>query len=103
MKNTPTNRPRIEDQKHYKKIGRLSPAIAKSICRKSADIYVSENYLKHIFIKHKNELAKIGCTPMMFLDTVVNGFNRIYKGKRNERNLFFKRTTLVLCYQLSTS
>ena len=35
---TPTNHPRIEDQKHYKKIGRLRKSIADAIYQPAADI-----------------------------------------------------------------
>jgi len=81
---TPTNRPRIEDQKHYKKVGRLSPTIAKTIRRKSADIYIDENHVKHIFDRHEKELAKVGLTPLMFVDLVVNNYNRIYKSNNRQ-------------------
>ena len=77
------NRPRVEEQRHYKKVGRLSPTIAKAIRRKSADIYIDENHITHIFNRHEKELASIGFTPMMFLNAVINNFNRIYKGNRN--------------------
>ncbi|MCL2416309.1 MAG: hypothetical protein FWD02_00030 [Bacteroidales bacterium] len=83
MKKTQISHPRIEDQKHYKKIGKLRKAIATHIGRKSADIYIDENHLKHILLRHKSELAKIGFTPETFLNFVLNGFNRIYKGKRD--------------------
>ncbi len=70
----------IEHQSHYQKIGRLRKPIADHIGRKPADIYIDENHLKHIFSRHKEDLAKIGLTPQMFIDLVVNNFNRIYKG-----------------------
>jgi hypothetical protein len=73
----------IEDQLHAKKIGRLSQPIAKAIRRKSADIYITENYLKHIFIKHEIQLAAIGFTPKMFLEVVIKEYNRIYRGTGN--------------------
>jgi hypothetical protein len=78
-----TSLPRIEDQAHYRKVGRLRKPVADEIGKPAANIYVDENHLKHIFINHKNELAQIGFTPIMFLDTVLNNFNRIYKGNRN--------------------
>ncbi len=76
-------RPSIEDQPHAKKVGRLIQPIAKAIRRKSADIYITENYLKHIFIGHEKQLAEIGFTPQMFLEVVMKDFNRIYRGKGN--------------------
>jgi len=77
------NRSRIEEQRHYRKVGRLSPTIAKAIRRKSADIYIDENHITHIFNRHEKELASIGFTPMMFLNAIINNFNRVYKGNRN--------------------
>ncbi|MDR0438217.1 MAG: hypothetical protein LBH22_07965 [Bacteroidales bacterium] len=79
-----TTRPRIEDQRQYKKIGRLRKNIADQIRKPAANIYVDDNHLKHIFEKHTNELAKVGLTPEMFVDLVVNNFNRIYKSNNRE-------------------
>ncbi len=78
---------KIENQAQYTKIGRLRKPIADKIRRKSADIYVDENHLKHILLNHKAELAKLGLTPFMLVDLVVNGFNRIYKS--NTTNSLF--------------
>ncbi|MCL2413376.1 MAG: hypothetical protein FWC98_04470 [Bacteroidales bacterium] len=83
MKKKTKNHPQIEDQRHYKKIGKLKKSIADQIGRETADIYVCENHLKHIFNRHEAELASVGLTPQMFVDLVVNNFNRIYKGDRN--------------------
>jgi len=82
MKKKTANRPQIEDQTHYKKIGKLKKSIADQISRETADIYVCENHLKHILNRHEVELASIGLTPQMFVDLVVKNFNRIYKGDR---------------------
>ena len=78
--NSPTNTSRIEEQAHVKKLGRLSQPIAKTIRRKSADIYITDNYVKHIFNRHIEELRAVGYTPFDFAKEVVAGFNRIYKG-----------------------
>jgi len=79
-KKTPTNCSRIEDQAHAQKLGRLSRSIAKAIRRESADIYITENYIKHIFNRHIEELRAVGYTPLDFAKEVVAGFNRVYKG-----------------------
>lgn|GEM_PF-957003 len=81
-----TTQPRIENQAHYHKIGRLRKPIADEIGKPTADIYIDDNHLKHIFFRHKDELAKIGLTPKMFVDIVINNFNRIYKS--NQDSLF---------------
>ena len=80
MKKKNPNRPQIEDQPHAKKLGRLSQSVAKTIGKKSADIYITENYIKHIFNRHIEELRAVGYTPFDFAKEVVTGFNRIYKG-----------------------
>ncbi|MCL2414001.1 MAG: hypothetical protein FWC94_01955 [Bacteroidales bacterium] len=80
MKKRTTNRPQIEDQKHYKRIGRLRKSIADAIGKIPADIYIDDNHLKHILNRHKTDLAKFGFTPLMFVDAVVSNFNRIYQG-----------------------
>ncbi|MCL2413950.1 MAG: hypothetical protein FWC94_01690 [Bacteroidales bacterium] len=105
MKKTPTNRPRIEDQKHYKKIGKLKKTIADQIGRETADIYVCESHLKHIFNRHEAELASVGLTPQMFVDLVVINFNRIYKGVGNSLLLVLwngkpKTTAIEMNYAL---
>jgi len=87
MKKKPTSRPRIEDQRHYKKIGKLKKSIADQIHKPSVNIYVDDNHIKHIFNRHKDELEKIGFTPMMFVNAVVSNFNRIYKGHGNALQL----------------
>jgi len=107
MKNTPTNRPRIEDQKHYKKIGRLSLAIAKAIRRKSADIYIDENHIKHIEINHSKELNSIGFDAETFVCLVVENFNQIRIGKNESLLLVIyngkpKVTAIELNYVLKT-
>ncbi|MDR0438389.1 MAG: hypothetical protein LBH22_08855 [Bacteroidales bacterium] len=81
MKKKSTQKSTIQAQPHYTKVGRLRKPIAKQIRRVAADIYISENHLKHIFIRHEDEMENIGLTPQMFIDLVLNGFNRIYKGK----------------------
>jgi hypothetical protein len=73
----------IKEQEQYERIGRLRKPIADSIGRKAANIYVDHNHLRHVFIKHKENLAELGLTPKVFIDLVVNGFNRIYKGAGN--------------------
>ena len=93
MKPNTTPHPRIEDQGHYHKIGRLRKPIAEHIRRKSADIYIDDNHLKHIFAHHKDELAMVGQTPRMFVDLVVNHSNRIYLS--NKDSLYLVRWNCV--------
>ena len=83
MKKKTANRPQIEEQAHAKRLGRLSQATAKAIRRESADIYITENYVKHIFNKHVEQLKAVGYTPFDFVKEVVKGFNRIYQGSGN--------------------
>jgi hypothetical protein len=67
--------------KHYTKVGRLKTTIAKSIHRKSADIYISENHLQHIYKRHSAELDALGLTNIEFVRLIINGFNQIREGK----------------------
>ena len=65
MKKKTVSHPRIEDQAHYHKIGRLRKSIADQINKAPVNIYIDDNHLKHILIQHKKELAKIGFTPLI--------------------------------------
>jgi hypothetical protein len=67
-------------QTNYIKVGRLSQPVAKIIRRKSADIYIDDNHLKHIALRHGKELEAIGFDAMTFVLLVVKNYNRIYKG-----------------------
>lgn len=66
--------------KPYTKIGRLKSTIAKKAHIKCADIYVSENYLKHIQLQHGNELKSLGITPLDFVKLICTSFNEIRQG-----------------------
>ncbi|MDR3350297.1 MAG: hypothetical protein LBN98_01450 [Prevotellaceae bacterium] len=44
---------------NYTKVGRLSQPVAKAIRRKAANIYIDDNHLRHIFLRHQEELAAI--------------------------------------------
>ena len=72
----------IKEQKQYEKVGRLRKPVADAIGRRPADIYIDQNHLRHIFNRHKDDLAELGLTPILFVNLVVSGFNRIYKAKR---------------------
>jgi hypothetical protein len=76
-------RKQIEEQRHYTKVGRLRKPIANAIGREAADIYLSDNYKKHVFLRHEEDIKSVGLTPIVFLEMVINGFNRIYKGSGN--------------------
>jgi len=87
MKKKLTTQPRVEDQRYYRKIGKLKKSVADAIGKECTNIYISDNHLKHIFIKHKNEIAQVGLTPLAFVDLVVGKYNRIYKGRRSALQL----------------
>ncbi|MDR1951635.1 MAG: hypothetical protein LBP96_05340 [Bacteroidales bacterium] len=80
MKKIPTQKTKIQDQPHAKKVGRLTQPVANAIRRKAADVYITDNYIKHIFIGHENDLGAVGLTPLQFVEIVANGYNRVYKG-----------------------
>ena len=62
------------------KVGRLKMTVARKINRKCADIYLTENYLKHIERRHKKELEIVGLSATDFVKAVVKGYNQIRKG-----------------------
>ena len=64
----------------YIRVGRLKMNIAKAAHLKSADIYVSENYIKHIENKHHVELTKIGFTAFDFVTHICDKYNQIREG-----------------------
>ncbi|MCK9255829.1 MAG: hypothetical protein GX793_01520 [Bacteroidales bacterium] len=65
----------------YYKVGRLKQSIARKIHVKCADIYISENYIKHINKNHKKELEQLGISAFNFVKFVVTNFNQIRKGR----------------------
>lgn len=65
------------------KVGRLKLTIARKINRKCADIYLTNNYLKHIERRHKTELEKVGLSAIDFVKAVVKGYNQIREGSGN--------------------
>ena len=64
----------------YIKVGRLKSTVAKKAHLKCADIYVSENYLKHIQIQHGGELKSLGIAPIDFVKLICDNFNEIRQG-----------------------
>lgn len=70
-------------QHPYVKVGRLKMNVAKAAHLKSADIYVSQNYLKHIHLRHHVELTKIGFTPLDFVTHICSKYNQIRVGSEN--------------------
>lgn len=64
----------------YIKVGRLKATIARAAHLQCADIYVSENYLKHIQLQHGKELQLLGIAPVNFVSLICSSFNEIRKG-----------------------
>lgn len=67
-------------QHPYIRVGRLKMNVAKAAHLKSADIYVSENYLKHIEKKHKSELQTLGINAYSYVKLIVDNYNQIRQG-----------------------
>ena len=65
------------------KVGRLKFTIAKQIKCKCADIYITPNYLKHIELRHKDELEQVGLSAYDFVLTITKNFNQIREGAGN--------------------
>ena len=64
----------------YTKFGRIKSTIAQKAHIKCADIYISENQIKHIYARHKTELAQIGMTVESYIYFILNNYNQIRKG-----------------------
>ena len=64
----------------YTKVGRLKSTIARQAHLKCADIYVSENEIKHIENKHSVELEQLGLPADVYVKTIINNFNEIREG-----------------------
>lgn len=67
-------------QHPYIKVGRLKMSVAKAAHLKCADIYVSENYLRHIEKKHYPELRSLGICALDYVNLIVKNFNQIRQG-----------------------
>lgn len=65
------------------KVGRLKMSIAKAIKTKCADIYISENYIRHISQTHKKELNSLGFGALEYVNLIANKYNQIRKGTGN--------------------
>lgn len=67
----------------FLKVGRLKKSIADKAHIKSADIYVTEDHLRHIYNYHGKELSTMGFSAMDFVKTIVSNFNQIRIGSGN--------------------
>ena len=70
----------MENYKPYIKVGRLNYTVAKEAHLKCADIYVSENYLRHIQLQHGGELAALDIEPFDFVKLICDKFCEIRQG-----------------------
>jgi hypothetical protein len=80
------------------KIGRISRTVAKQSGLQCADIYLSEDYLKHISGKHIREIEKVGLTPEDFIRCIAKEYNRIVKGSDDSIMLVVYRKNKGLHY-----
>lgn len=54
--------------------------IAKAIKRKCADIYITDNYLKHISNYHRIELESLRINALDYAKLIATNFTQIRKG-----------------------
>ena len=64
----------------YTKLGRIKSTIAQEAHIKCADIYISDNQIKHIYARHQKELEQIGMRAEEYIKYILNNFNQIRKG-----------------------
>lgn len=67
-------------KREYLKIGRLSPAIAKSIGVTAGDIRIDSHAVTHMMKGHQKELQEMGCSPLLFAKMIIATFSLIYEG-----------------------
>ncbi len=95
-------------RKPYLKVGRLKATIAQEAHLKCADIYVSENQIKHIENKHCVELEQLGLSAEVYLKTIISNFNEIREGANGsillvifeKDNEFHNTAALTLNYSI---
>ncbi len=64
----------------YIKVGRIKSTIAQDAHIKCADIYISENQIKHISARHHTELLQLGLTVEQYIKYIIDNYNQIRKG-----------------------
>lgn len=92
----------------YIKVGRLKATVARQAHLKCADIYVSENQIKHIENKHCVELEQLGLSAEVYLKTIISNFNEIREGTNGsillvifeKDNEFHNTAALTLNYSI---
>ena len=67
----------------YIKLGRLNKNIADQIGRKSADIYIDYNHLRHIARGKYFILEKLGIDPITYVQKIIKNYTEIRKGREN--------------------
>lgn len=85
----------------YKKVGRITMTVARKAHIKAADIYVSENYLRHITNRHTSELAELGISAFDFVTLICNNFNQVRKGSGDSYLLVIYNPDLPLVAAIS--
>jgi len=82
-KKTTVNKKSTDIGPPYHKIGRLNKTVADKIKVKAADIYITDNQIKHIQDVHRVELGQLGISAIDFVKIVVRSFNQVRKGSNN--------------------
>ena len=68
----------------YIKLGRLNKNIADQIGRKSADIYIDYNHLRHIENSRGEYLKNIKLDALSYVAKIVDNYTEIWRGKSGE-------------------
>ncbi len=74
----------------YKKVGRINMTIAKQAHIKAGDIVVHPNYIRHIELKHGEQLAQLGINATDFIKQITKQFCQIRKGSKDSILLVVK-------------
>lgn len=71
----------------YTFVGHFHSATANAIGLPGGDIYISNNYLRHIKKRHNGELEQLGITALGYIRAILSNYNRIYGDKPNQKSI----------------
>jgi hypothetical protein len=80
---------KILKDSNFHRVGRINKRVADKAHIKCADVYIHDNNIKHIMVKHKKELEQIGLDALVFVTTIVQNFTDIRKGSGDSYLLIF--------------
>jgi hypothetical protein len=65
---------------NFQKVGRINKRVADKAHIKCADVYIHENGIKHIILRHSKELNQLGMTPLLYVKMIMQNYCEIRVG-----------------------